>query len=456
MLRRELTIQANGGDLSFLDAAAEWHPQPSLRNAIRGPARCGLLLIAAFVLVLVVWGFLVPLAGGAMAPGVVTPNQGIKTVQHLEGGIIGALRVHNGDIVKAGQPLVVIDDVQARAEHDALQQQLWSLLAKQARLSAESEQASQIEWPRQLQSSDPHVRAVVDAQQKVFETRRKELATRESVLTKRIAQLRDQITGIQMEVKSSTTQLSLVDQELRAKKKLLKQGLVVKPVYLRLKRVKAQIEGQRGEYLAQIAQAQQQVGEAKLKILESKTERATRIAKTADKTRINLEDTIEKLRSNNDVIKRTVIRAPISGTIINCNFKTIGGVVRAGQPILQIVPANDSLVIDARVSPLDLKSVHKDLKAEVRFPEYSDLTTSRILGTVESISAGRLRDKYTHRPYYSARIDVNRKVLRRIAPKVKLVPGMPVDVLIIAHHHTMFQYLFKPFLQVLRRSFHEV
>jgi membrane fusion protein, type I secretion system len=163
----------------------------------------------------------------------------------------------------------------------------------------------------------------------------------------------------------------------------------------------------------------------------------------------------EKLRSNADILKRTIITAPIGGTVLNLKFKTIGGVVKGGEPILEIVPSNDSLVIDARVTPLDVKSMRTGLNAEIRFPAYSSRSTPRIPGEVQSISANRILDDYTHQPYYLARVSVSRDLLKRIAPNVKLIPGMPADVLIVTDHQTMFHYLFKPFLDVFRNSFHE-
>ena len=224
------------------------------------------------------WGILAPLAGGAMAPGTLAPLQGKKVVQHLEDGIIADLRVHDGDVVEAGQPLLALEDVQARANHDALQQQLWSLLAKQARLQAENEGRSEIVWPFELQSTNPNIATIINAQRMVFETRAAELVTKKNILRQRIDQLANQINGIEAQVESSSSQLELIAEELQGKEILLKQGLMPKPEYLRLKRTKVEIEGKRGEYLAQVAKAQQQIGETRLQIVNTDAERATQIA----------------------------------------------------------------------------------------------------------------------------------------------------------------------------------
>jgi HlyD family secretion protein/epimerase transport system membrane fusion protein len=404
----------------------------------------------------VVWGILTPLAGGALAPGVLAPVQGKKVVQHLEDGIIAELRVHDGDIVEVGQSLVVLENVQARANHDALQQQRWSLLAKQARLQAESEGRSEIEWPFELQPTDPNIVTIINAQRMVFDTRETDLITRKNILHQRIDQLSEQIKGIEAQVDSASGQLELIAEELQGKEILLRQGLMPKPEYLRLKRTKVEIEGRRGEYLAQIAKARQEISEAQLQIVKADAERATQVASESDSVRADLTSTVEKMRSSEDVLKRTVVSAPISGTVVNLNFKTIGGVVEKGRPILEIVPSNDALVIEARTTPLDVKAVHNGLNAQIHFTAYSSRSTPRIPGTVQSVSADRLLDSNTNQPYYLVKVTVDREAMGRLAPNVKLIPGMPADVLIITEHRTMFDYLFQPFLETFRRSFHEV
>jgi HlyD family secretion protein len=456
MVGNEIILKSPGGSIEVLTPHSGRHRQHSLKRNIRGPNRIGLSIVVAFMATFVVWGILTPLAGGALAPGVLAPVQGKKVVQHLEDGIIAELRVHDGDIVEVGQSLVVLENVQARANHDALQQQRWSLLAKQARLQAESEGRSEIEWPFELQPTDPNIVTIINAQRMVFDTRETDLITRKNILHQRIDQLSEQIKGIEAQVDSASGQLELIAEELQGKEILLRQGLMPKPEYLRLKRTKVEIEGRRGEYLAQIAKARQEISEAQLQIVKVDAERATQVASESDSVRADLTSTVEKMRSSEDVLKRTVVSAPISGTVVNLNFKTIGGVVEKGRPILEIVPSNDALVIEARTTPLDVKAVHNGLNAQIHFTAYSSRSTPRIPGTVQSVSADRLLDSNTNQPYYLVKVTVDREAMGRLAPNVKLIPGMPADVLIITEHRTMFDYLFQPFLETFRRSFHEV
>ena len=456
MVGNEIILKSPGGSIEVLTPHSGRHRQHSLKRNIRGPNRIGLSIVVAFMATFVVWGILTPLAGGALAPGVLAPVQGKKVVQHLEDGIIAELRVHDGDIVEVGQSLVVLENVQARANHDALQQQRWSLLAKQARLQAESEGRSEIDWPFELKPTNPNIATIIDGQRMVFETRATDLITRKNILHQRIDQLSEQIKGIEAQVDSASGQLELIAEELQGKEILLRQGLMPKPEYLRLKRTKVEIEGRRGEYLAQIAKARQEISEAQLQIVKADAERATQVASESDSVRADLTSTVEKMRSSEDVLKRTVVSAPISGTVVNLNFKTIGGVVEKGRPILEIVPSNDALVIEARTTPLDVKAVHNGLNAQIHFTAYSSRSTPRIPGTVQSVSADRLLDSNTNQPYYLVKVTVDREAMSRLAPNVKLIPGMPADVLIITEHRTMFDYLFQPFLETFRRSFHEV
>src|SRR5215207_5610176 len=176
MVGDELALKPTDGSLEVLAPEARWHRQFILNRSIQTANRIGIAIVAAFMAVFTLWGVLVPLAAGAIAPGALAPVQGKKVVQHLEDGIIAELRVHDGDVVEAGQPLVVLEDVQARANHDALQQQLWSLLAKQARLQTESGARDSIAWPLELPLAEPKTAAIINAQQLVFETRAVELS----------------------------------------------------------------------------------------------------------------------------------------------------------------------------------------------------------------------------------------------------------------------------------------
>jgi HlyD family secretion protein len=427
-----------------------WEPE------VRKPVRYGKALILAFVIAFGGWGYFVPLDGGAVAPGVINPDSGKKTIQHLEGGIIAELPVREGEVVKAGQPLAVLESTQARAAHDALVQQRLSLLARKARLDAEKAGHNRIAVPPELRSADPQIRSIVEAQQEVFETRRTTHASRRDILGQRIEQLVQQIKGYEAQVESTSKQIDFVSEELRAKEYLVNRGLLPKPDALRLKRTDAEISGKRGEYVAEIARARQQIGEARMQLLGVDAERADQIAADADKVRAELTEVNEKLQASADVVRRTVVVAPVNGTVVDLKFKTIGGVVQRGEPIMSIVPAGDELIIEARLTPLDVKAVHGGLEAKIHLSAYSSRSVPKIPGTVRTVSADRLMDDATHQPYYLVRVAVDRETLHTLAPSVDLIPGMPVEVLVVTERRTMAEYLVKPFREALWRSFREI
>ena len=424
--------------------------------AVHAPARWGVALVVFFMLAFGSWGCLVPLDGGAVAPGVVNPDSGKKTIQHLEGGIIAELPVREGERVKAGQPLVVLESTQARAAHEALVQQQLSLLARKARLEAERAGLARIDWPAELRAARANIKPVLDAQQEVFDTRRQTHASRREILAQRIEQLVHQIRGYQAQVVSASKQIGFVAEELSAKEFLVRRGLIPKPEALRLKRTDAEISGKMGEYEAEIARGRQQIGEARLQILAVDAERADQIAGDFEKVRGELADVNDKLLASADVVRRTVVAAPVDGTVVDIKFKTLGGVVQRGEPILSIVPEGDELIVEARLTPVDVKAVHAGLEARLNLSAWSSRLVPKIPGIVRTVSADRLTDEATRQPYYLARVAVDRPTLQRMAPGIDLLPGMPVEVLVVTERRTMLDYLLRPFDDALWRSFREI
>jgi HlyD family secretion protein len=429
----------------------------ALRLSTRAPLRAGIAIVTFFLGGFLLWGLTVPIAGGAVAPGIISPDGNRRTIQHLEGGIIAELRVRDGDRVSAGQPLVLLESLQARTVFNALRNQYQTLLVMQARLQAEQEARPEMEIPPAVQEAlpDPELSRLVAAQRSMFATRRAAHETRGMVLRQRIEQSQEQIGAFEAQVRSATEQLALIADELDGKNQLLRQGLVPRPDVLRLQRTQAEIGGRRGEYLGTIARTRQVIGEAEMQILSLDAERLDKIAEQLDKVRVELAGVTERLEASRDVLTRTVVTAPISGTVVNLRFRTVEGVIRPGDPILDIVPDEEKLLIDARVSPTDIDVVYSGLPAQVRLTAYSSRSLPRISGVVRSVSADRLTDQ-SNQAYYLARVEVDRDELERMGRAVELVSGMPAEVLIIRRERTMVRYLLEPFLEAFRRSFREV
>lgn len=430
----------------------------ALTVSTRTPRRAGLGLIAVFLGGFLLWGLTVPIAGGAVAPGVISPDGNRRTVQHLEGGIIAQLRVRDGDRVASGDPLVLLESLQARTVFNALLNQHQTLLVMQARLLAEQEGRAEIEVPPEIRAapSNPDLDRLLAAQRSMFVTRRAAHEMRTRVLRQRIEQSHEQIRALEAQVRSATEQLALIADELRGKEQLLRSGLVPRPEVLRLQRSQAEILGRRGEYLGTIARTRQLIGETEMQILSLEAERLDKISEQLDKVRVELAGVTERLEASRDVLTRTVVTAPIGGTVVNLHFKTVEGVIRPGEAILDIVPDEEKLLIDARVAPIDIDVVFPGLPAQVRLTAYSSRGLPRIGGVVRTVSADRLVDQATNQPYYLARVEVDREELARLDPAIELVPGMPAEVLIVRKERTMVRYLLEPFRDAFRRSFREV
>lgn len=429
----------------------------ALRASIRWPVVAGVCVVLLFGATFGGWAGTAPLAGGAIASGMVSPDGSRKTIQHLEGGIIAEIMVRDGDFVEHGDPLVILEDTQARAVYDMLLSQYQALRAIQARLLTEQLNRDEVMFPEDLLASDDaEVREILEMQRQLFTTRRESHISRKQVLTQRIRQMRDQIRGFEAQLASAVTRLNIIAVELEAKEFLFSKNLLPMPQLLEVRRAQAGIEGDRGEYSAAIARAEQQIGETELELVALDALRAKEVAEETDKVRGELARIKEQLGASGDTLGRTVIMAPVSGTIVGLSFKTPGGVIRPGEPILHIVPANDDLLIDARVAPTDIDVVHAGLQAQVHLSAYSQRVLPRIEGIVRHVSADSLRDEQTSMFYYLARVEVDRAKLAELGADIHLVSGMPAEVLIVTEQRTLLGYLFQPFRDIFRRSLREV
>lgn len=428
----------------------------ALDRSLRRPVRVGVGLVAAFFGAAGVWGGTVKLPAGAVAAGIISPDGSRKTVQHFEGGIISVLHVRDGDSVRAGQPLVTLESVQASSAHDALLHQYRTLLVTRARLEAEQTNRREMALPAEVDPEDPALRAVIEGQRAVFRTRWLSHDTSQKVLRQRIEQANEQIGALRAQLVSASRQLDLVHEELQGKEELRQKGIISKPELLRLQRVQAEIRGREGEYIGTIAKVKQQIGETESQSLALDAQRADQISAQTDQVRLDLSVVTERLQASRDILKRTVVSAPVTGIVVNLRFKTEGGVVQKGETILDIVPQEDKLLIDARVSPTDIDVVHTGLSALVQLTAYSNRGMPRITGVVRSVSADRLQDSAATQPYYLARVEVDRAGLKASQPLVELVPGMPAEVLIVTTERTMLEYFIEPFKQAFWRSFREV
>lgn len=428
-------------------------PRP-LAETVSSPVWKGYVLILIFVVGFGAWAGLAPLAGGAVAPGIVSPNSSRRIVQHLEGGIIRELRIRDGAAVEEGQPLVVLEPVQPRSAHEALLAQWHVLLARRARLEAERAGKPEVRFPDELMSRGALVAAAL-TQRDMFEARSAAHRARRDVLLQKIQQLNEKGNGFKAQSESIGTQLSFIQEELAAKQKLVDQGLMPKPEILRVRRSESELAARRAEFETEINKVRQQIGETRLEIVSVEAARLDEITSSLDKVNTEMADLAERLRVSGDVLNRTTITAPVSGTVINLRFKTVGGVVQRGEPVLEIVPKDDALVIEARVSPNDIRLIHPGQSASIHLAAYSSRVMPRIKGVVRSASPDRVTDAKGDRSHFLARVEVDREDLERRAPGVTLIPGMSADVIFLTEERTLLHYLLEPVFDVLRRGLRE-
>ena len=438
----------------------EWecrNPQ-RLGQSIRGPRYAGFAVILAFVGGLGGWAWIAELEAGALAQGVVVPENAKKTVQHLEGGIIRALKVREGQHVTAGQPLVVLDDVKSRSTHATLLNKYQTVAITLARLRAEVANARNFAVPKDdLLTPNDHLSAVIAAQRQLFHTRRDVLRTRKDVLGKRRNELAEKVAGDQAQLIAVREQLEIVRSELASKQQLLDRQLMAKPLVLQVRRLEAELAGKLGRLRASIAAAKAGLGKIRIEAILLDKRNAQQIADDTEKATGELSDLRERLRTSNDVLRRTVIYAPVDGVVSKLRKKTIGAVLRPGEPILDIVPNTAQLVIEARISPLDIDVVQVGLPAQVHFTAYAGMSAPRISGIVTYVSADRKTDEAeaTAKPYFEARIAIDRENLRQTAPNIKLANGMPASVMIVSEKRTMIDYLWQPIEDAMRRGLRE-
>lgn len=441
----------------YRNESSEPSGQPGkVPTTAHGTILAGAVLVALMFGGLGTWAAVAPLSSAAVAPGTVIVESNRKTVQHLEGGIIRELRVENGDVVDPGDVLVVLSDIRAEATYERLMSSATYFAAREARLVAERNGDDAVSFAHPLLSDrdDPVVAKAIAAQASEFESQGQALEGRRATLGQRIAQAQRRIEGLREQITSTEEQLRLIELELRDVAKLVQKRLAVKPRLLALQRARANLLGERGELKAQIARTEESIIETRLQIMTMDADRAKEIDTELAEVQTRLAEFEERLKHSRDVLARTEVTTPVGGKVMNLFHSTIGGVVQPGEPILEIVPDEDDLIIEAEVSPLDIDVVHPGLEAEVRFTALSFRRTPSVTGEVIYVSADRIVDEASRQSFYAARVRIGAKQLESV-PGLKLHPGMPVDVLIKTGERTVLNSVLAPVVDSMARSFRE-
>lgn len=419
-------------------------------------------MLAGLVIVIVLtggvggWAGTMTLSGALIAQGSIVVDSNVKKVQHPTGGIVGELRVRDGDRVKQGDVVVRLDDTVTRANLAIVTKGLDELYARKARLESERDGADTVKFPPGLlaRTQDPEIASIVDGERKLFELRYSARTGLKAQLRQRIEQLNEEVRGLKAQRESKEKETRLIDREKEGVYDLWKQKLVPLTKLTELERAAVRLEGEAAQLVAQTAQAAGKVSETELQIIQIDRDLSSEVAKETREIDGKIGEFVERKVTAEDQLKRVEIRSPQDGMVFQSNVHTIGGVITAGDAMMLIVPDADNLTVEAKVNPQDIDQVRAGQIALLRFSAFNQRTTPEIYGTVTRISADASTDQRTGQTYYTIRISMAGDEVAKLGD-VRMVPGMPVETFVQTGDRTMISYFIKPFHDQLMRMFRE-
>jgi membrane fusion protein, type I secretion system len=402
------------------------------------------------------WASTTRIAGAVVATGIVVVETSVKKVQHPTGGVVGEIRVRDGDRVTVGDLLIRLDETVTRANLHVITKQLDELAIRQARLGAERDREDSLQIPSTLAGrlSEPEVAAIVAGESTLFESRKEALAGQKSQLRERIAQFKEEIAGLMGQADAKAREIALVKIELDGVEKLWAKNLVSITKLTAMRREDARLDGERGQLVASAAQAKGKIAETELQIIQLDQEMRKEVMKDLREAQAKEAELFERKVAAEDQLKRIDIRAPQAGVVHQLSVHTIGGVITQAEPIMLIVPEDDSLVVEAKLSPQDIDHIRPGREAYIRFPAFNQRTTPEFEGQVTRVAADLTKDQQNNLAYYIARISIAEKDQAR-TEVMRLVPGMPAEVHIRTTERTALSYLMKPLFDQFALAFKE-
>ncbi len=431
-------------------------PKTSSQRSIRFHLIIGLAVVLVLGGGLGGWAATAQLAGALIAPGSVVVDSNVKKVQHPTGGVVGEVRARDGDIVKAGDVVVRLDDTVTKAGLAIVTKNLNGLWARAARLEAEQRGADRITFPPQLldQMADDDVKNVIGSETKLFNVRSTGRVGQKQQLRERISQLNEEIAGLSAQEQAKTREIALVEKELVGVRGLFDQQLVQISRLTVLERDAARLAGERAQFIAARAQAKGKITEIELQIFQIDKDLVSEVSKDLRETNDKIGEFVERKVTAEDQLRRIDIRAPQDGVVLQSNVHTVGGVITAGDTLMLIVPQTDSLSVEARVNPQDIDKLLIGQKTVLRLTAFNQRTTPELNGEVSRVSADTTTDQRTGQAYYTIRISLPPSEVARLGD-VRLIPGMPVEAFVQTGERTMLSYLAKPLSDQFMRAFRE-
>ncbi len=434
-------------------------PFPVMRApmTLRTPRLLGVIAVLAAVGGFGIWATTAPLDSAVVAQGKVTLAGKRKLVQHLDGGLVKMFAVRDGDHVEEGDVLIEFDTLRPAARLAVMRLGYFGALAAEARLIAERDEADELTLPPELvaeAASDPEIAVIIESQRQIFEARRNKAVGQTRILESRIEQLEEGIKGFEVERVASGDQLAMAREEQKTIEALYEKQYTTRARILAIKREVYQLEGLIGRLGTQIAGAGQEIGETQLNLAQIRKKHMTEVLNELRETQAKVLDIREQYTAAKGEMERTIVRAPSSGTVFGSQVHTVGGVLRGGETLLEIVPDDDQLVIEVRLRPQDVEEVQVGQPTEVRLSGFKQRTTPTLQGRVAFVSADTVSEPRSPEPYYLASIEVEAAELLHLGDH-KLQPGMPAETMIKTGVRTAMAYLLQPLSDSMNRAWRE-
>lgn len=430
-------------------------PERDLRTNLSWPARIGFFGAIALLGALLAWSYLTTISGAVIAQGQVAIEGKPKLVQHFDGGVIDDILVAEGNLVEAGDVLIVLDKILLEANLAIYRTRLADLYARKSRLRAEQVEADGISFeafPVLLASLDPDEFTI--GQQEVFDARRAMQEGKHAQLQEKIVQFGNQISGVEGLLESKREQLSLIEEELETKQKMQDRGLLVVSEVIAIRRSKADLEGQVAEHLSELARIRNSIQDARIEMLLNQRQFKEQVVGEQRDVVIQIGELTQQILSTEKQLQRVALRAPVSGIVHEMEVFTRGGVVPPGGTVLKIVPQTDWLSFELRVDPVSIDQVYFGQDARVRFSAFNQRTTPELMGAVSRISPTSLVDEATGLTFYEIVVDITPDELGKLGELV-LVPGMPVEAFLQTDERTVLSYFVKPLSDQIQKAFRE-
>ena len=427
---------------------------PKIKTSLKGPIVSGLTILLIFLVGATAWASSAKLASAIIAVGQLKVDSNRKQIQHLDGGIVNQILVSDGQSVKKGDTLVILDPVQAKSSLGIVAGALFTAELKRSRLQAERDNTEQPDFTRFLHREHEDKNSLIDAQQSLFSIRRSVQVSQQEILHQQIENLKSQISGFESQQASTKTQIEISKDELVNLKNLKARGLVGNERLLELERNLAQLEGRAGELVSSIASAKASIDEKRLELIRVKRSFHEQVLAELQDVESEIIDLQERANAATHHLQQMVVKAPVDGLIVGLNVHTEGGVVVPGQLLMEIVPDNDALIVEGQVLPTDVDDLLVGQSARVKLSGLQQRTTPELTGMLQYVSADSMLDERSGMTYFIIRVSIAAEELAKL-PSEGLIPGMPAEVFVQTGERTALEYLLQPLSDTIDRAWRE-